>query len=455
MGFGFPVTPVDVALSADVIEIPKGHPGEILRAAGKLSATAALLERGSHDVRGAGTAAVGAAEGWNGAAASNFDALAGLLGADMHGGVGALRHAAAACKAFGHDLEEQQDLARDARRDAREAEGRAKAAVTVAQRASADEVSANLDASAAASAVAVARGSADHAGATQHERAERTARDQAGQARAAAGRARAQLAGANDDITRAAKRAEIANQRAEDAALRAQAALHHAAAAAKSARTDLGPIPVPVAPTPVNTNPLAGTAPFALPFRALAPGDVRRHQIEAEAERARKAEENRPLNALERAGRNMFSTGFAPVDALTLGGAGSLIRKTPGGRRLYSPSAGGAKVTQYIGPGLAGERVAVVGGRAISKRLPTGPMKPIFRRDAPRPRPPELREPREPIKIKISPDGKVSRVSRDERHLGPKQTSGDMKEAGSRVGQILINAGKAIDDMHIPPHPGG
>jgi hypothetical protein len=30
MSFGFPVTPVDVALSADAIEIPKGHPAPIL-----------------------------------------------------------------------------------------------------------------------------------------------------------------------------------------------------------------------------------------------------------------------------------------------------------------------------------------------------------------------------------------------------------------------------------------
>jgi hypothetical protein len=43
----------------------------------------------------------------------------------------------------------------------------------------------------------------------------------------------------------------------------------------------------------------------------------------------------------------------------------------------------------------------------------------------------------------------------DERHLAPKQASGDGREAASLVARILINVDKAVDHAHVPPHFGG
>jgi hypothetical protein len=150
----------------------------------------------------------------------------------------------------------------------------------------------------------------------------------------------------------------------------------------------------------------------------------------------------------------------------TFGAAGALLHTSPGGTRLYGSDAAGAELTQFILPGHAGERAAAAGGRAIAKRLPTGPIKPILyiggtfapaRRLDPRSLP--------PIKVKVSRDGKVtefeirpagteSRVN-DERHLAPTQASADGREAASLVARILITVDKAVDHAHVPPHVGG
>jgi hypothetical protein len=220
-------------------------------------------------------------------------------------------------------------------------------------------------------------------GAADARRREHAARGRGDEARGQEDRARGALDNANAEVRHAIHRGERANERADDGGRRAQAVLADVAGAAKTARVPLGPVPVPVTPTSDNPDPLAGTTPFK-PFHGLRPGDVRRRDIDEEAERERKAAESLTDNPLQELGRQMFSSGFAPFDAATFGVAGKVVHKLPGGKRLYGNDAGIAKATQWIGLGHAAERAGVHGAKAAAKglkriveRLPDGPIRPI------------------------------------------------------------------------------
>ncbi len=381
----------------------------------------------------------------------------------MDDGVSVLERASGILRTFAHDLRDQQEIAKDARRAGREAEGRANAAVKSLQTAVADGAAATGAADTAATEAATARGTADAAGALDADRRESTARAAAGRAKATESKARGALTDANDDIVRAIKKAEKANRLADAAAQRTRTALMDATAAAKTALINLGPIPVPVTPTPTNSSPFNSTGPFDLPFHGLTPGDVRRQDIEAAAAAAREAAENKPLNGLQKFGRALFSTGFAPIDALTFGQAGKLVSGMPNGR-VWDPDAGAAKVTKWFGPGVVAKKGLAKGAdKIVGNAKKKGPLPRIFPAH-PRDKLPPMAPTNVPRKVKITrgPDGRPrvegvrepggrggaeSRKGYDGRNNGPKQTSGDRREALSNTARIGINTNKAIDDM--------
>ena len=460
--FGFPGPIGDGALSADGITIPKGDPGDILDAAAKLRQAARMLDGSRTTVMGAGSAAI-TADGWTGYAAFAFDAVSGLLGTRMDAGARVLERASGIVRTFAHDLRDHQQIAREARREGREAEGRASAAVKSLQRAASDAITARNQEKAAAADAVAARGTADPAGTAEAERRERTAQAAAGRAEAAERKARTALTEANRDVETAIKKAEKASKLADAAAQRARVALMDATAAAKTARVNLGPIPVPVTPTPTNTNPFSA-GPFKLPFHGLRPGDVRRQDIEAEAEAARKAAENKPLNRLQKVGQALFSTGFAPIDALTFGQAGKLVNGMPNGKGAWDPDAGGAKVTKWFGPGVVAKKGLSKGAdKIVGNAQKKGPLPRIFPTH-PRDKPGPMGPHNVPNKVRITrgPDGKPkverapeprarggaeSRKAEDGRRNGPKETSGGRREAGATTARVGINTKKAIDDM--------
>jgi|GEM_PF-4542860 len=109
MPFGFPTAVAGGALSAEGIEIPKGHPGQIRDAAAALKVTASKLRDCASAVTGAGMDAL-AAEGWSGGAASAFFSVAGELSNTIdQGAEPLLRGAANTLKAAGKGLKKISD----------------------------------------------------------------------------------------------------------------------------------------------------------------------------------------------------------------------------------------------------------------------------------------------------------------------------------------------------------
>lgn len=219
--------------AATGIEIPKGDPSDLRRAATTWAHTGDLLARQGRAInRAALTAALA---GWSGTASMSFMTATQKMDAKLNRAAAACRRGAVACRQFAAALHHAQNEARRAIAEAKDAMQRIDTAKRKIATASAAAAAAETEVVAAQTLAQSARGVAGplgELGAQEAKRRETLARGEAMVARSGQRRGEALLDDAEADLRRARRRGEEANQDARDAARKAAAALADVAAAA-------------------------------------------------------------------------------------------------------------------------------------------------------------------------------------------------------------------------------
>lgn len=335
----------EMALSADGITIPKGHPDRIEDASIACKTMAHVFDDYAGAVLSAGNIAENA--DWSGRDSILFCLKTQQLRDQMRNAGKSVRRASSELRTFAHVLENAQRRARRARREGKDAQQRAERALGRLKAARTEAQSAETEHTQAGTALATAKATADVAGAQDAGRRQTAARSRATNAQ---GEARSQLGAlvdANADVRRAIKQAQDAHDDARQAALAARGVLEDCADQVPEP-LQIGAAPVPVTPTSSRVD-LSGTGTVGRPFKGLTPGDVRRSQQNAEAEERQRQIDAQPSD-LERFGSILANELGGVLNSLTVGGAGKVFEKTPGVKNVWDPDSPGAK----YGEGVAG-----------------------------------------------------------------------------------------------------
>ena len=358
---------------ADGVEIPKGDPDAIRGAGHAWDGLADVI--GEHV--GVLTHAAGTAVGadWSGPASTAYQGSSTLAGIQL-GDIGdSLRDAAAAARTFATKLHDAQHDARAAQKRARAAMDAiedAKRRLTDAQgRRAGAEQRAGM-----ASDSMMRAGAAGPAGEGFRAQAQATYDAAMGDANAAADderRAAADLHAAEKDLRDAQKDGREANKDAEDAAADAQDVWGSAAGSMHPPDiTITAPVPVSLRGARPDLAALglggaAGLPPWmAGPGRFLTPGQARAAQIAAlqAAAADAKANERKPLNAMQKGGSAMMTTGASVTDVFTFGGASKFLEWASGDDRAVDQDS---KLYTWLHDGT--DKASMVTGVGVVKHL--------------------------------------------------------------------------------------